>query len=692
MAKILIFTPRTEWDAQKNLEDFIFFARTKLTVFGADLPFDDIVWDVTKTYPKKGKNNQRQQIWFTTLATARNTKKDIIKDQMSDVFRPFAQAYMRQMQVMKSVKDFGRRLAALRVLEAALTENGTALSPVKINSTILNRAAELANEHFTKKPAYQIGGQLEQIVDFMKKKKLTTGYLDWRNPLKRPDSGRSRIGEEFDKLREQKLPTDTVLKELPYIFCNAVTPIDILVSATGAILLCSAPDRISEVLTLPVACETTGLKGNRYGLRWWPVKGALPMIKWVLPSMESIVRDALEKIRALTEPARVIAKWYEKNPDQIFLPPHLEHLRNREFISTHEAGEVLFGVQGTNQKATDWCRERNVPRKKLDAHHFVVSFSLLEQTVLSMLPADFPILDPTTELPFGDALMIVQKQLLGKRKSTPYGCMIEALKTSTINDGLGARKGKQSIFERFGATEPDGSRVQVTTHQFRHYLNTLTQGGDVTQVDIAKWSGRKNISQNDDYDHRSADEMLQMGQDVVGDITKIMGSIPSIPEHRLIRRDEFARLSIPTAHTTDIGYCLHDYTMEPCPTYMDCINCAEHVVLKGDAAKTQQIRQQFYGAEGLLAKAITAVEDGDYGSDRWLEHHKKTTEHLRWLCKLLDDPEVPAGTVINLGVKSPSRIEQVATTNPQLSSTVTDDDESEIYEIGALMFDEERSA
>jgi hypothetical protein len=53
--------------------------------------------------------------------------------------------------------------------------------------------------------------------------------------------------------------------------------------------------------------------------------------------------------------------------------------------------------------------------------------------------------------------------------------MIEPISINQINSGLGSRAehGFPSVFSRFGFAEPDGSPIQITTHQFRHYLNTL---------------------------------------------------------------------------------------------------------------------------------------------------------------------------------------------------------------------------
>lgn len=664
VANVIAFKPRREFDAQASLHAFVTFAREKLTAFGEDLPFDDIVWDVTEKCSRKGMGDKRERITFCTLNSV-GSEQPV---QMSDAFRPFAQAYMRQMQALQPIVSHGQRIAALRALEAALAENGVALSPIYVDTNILNRAAQLLNEHFKPATAYRNGVQLGKIAQYMSDIQLTAVPLAWKNPIKRPLQG-ARVGQDFDEKRAQKMPSQAALEALPHIFRKATAPRDVLVSSVAAIL-CSAPDRISEVLLLPNACETSGLVDDEgvYGIRWWPAKGAEPMVKWILPSMIDVVKEALAKIRSVTESAREVARWYEENPDKLFLPNGLEGLRSYDELSLEDLRRILWGDQSSVDSARDWCKQKSIHVKSVGVAR-TVSFSAVEKSVISMLPSAFPVLN-NTDLTYSKSLMVVLKNALGVNRPT-YLCVVEPVNIQHVNDALGSRSehGRKSMFDTFQCTEPDGSPVKVTTHQFRHYLNTLAQAGGLSQIDIAKWSGRKDIRQNEAYDHVSSNEMLQIIRDSVGDVARSGGPLAAVPPQYLIRRDEFSRLIIPTAHTTDLGYCVHDYTMAPCLIHRDCINCQEHVCVKGDAAKTARLRQQLEEAQRLLVKTEAAVQEGHYGSDKWLEHHRLTTERLCQLCAIMDDPNVPSGAIIQLNnVKSASRIEQASMVRAQLTS------------------------
>lgn len=644
MSDVILFRPKAELDAAGNLAGFIESCRNGLTIFGADLDFDTNVWDVTDALGLKGHGRKRQRLVFSAL----DTPPDQAEAWMDDRFRPFAKAYMRYMHGFRPTKIVGFRLAALRVLESALSENGLVPDPIRIDVLILNRAAQVIVDRYSEAAAYRIGGQLEMASEFLADNRLTSVSTKWRNPIKRPGDT-VRVGKEFDERRQEKIPTEAALDALPKVFRLATEPVDILVSSVAAIL-CSAPDRINEALSLPVLCEVHQSVGkdkpDAYGLRWWPAKGADPMVKWIVPSMVGVVKEAIGKIRTVTEDARNVARWYEDHPGQIFIEPEFEYLRKQEWLSMREVGSILgFSCRGVPRT---WC-EGNEVETITKGRLVYARFKDVQKAVLAMLPAGFPILEQENGLKYSDSLFVVRTNEWGAQKSL-YRCMIEPISINQINCGLGSRAehGQSSIFSRFGFTEPDGSPIKITTHQFRHYLNTLAQVGGMSQLDIAKWSGRKDIHQNAAYDHVTPDQMLKKIRDALGDESQMFGPLAEIPKKVLIPRDEFARLRIPTAHTTDLGFCVHDYTMSPCQLHRDCIHCEDLVCVKGDEEKTIRLYQNLDEARELLRKAEDSVGEGYAGGDRWLVHHQSTVERLSQLCLIMDDPNVPLGAVVQL--------------------------------------------
>lgn len=646
MSEIFVFQSNVELSASANLKAFVESSRTRLTIFGAELPFDENVWDVTDSINLKGCGNQRIRLVFSNFSSI----NDLQPIFMIEPFLSFGKAYLRYMHGFRPTKNIAFRLMALRAVEAALTEYGNAPDPVKIDLLILNRAGQLIAENYAETTAYRIGGQLEMLAGFLFENHLAALYGRWRNFVTRPTDA-VRVGKEFDQRREEKMPSSAALDALPKIFCLATQPADVIFSSIAA-LLCSAPDRINEVLLLPERCETPSpeeweLSEGAYGLRWWSSKGAEPTIKWITPTMVTVVKEAIRKIQSITAEARHIAKWYEEHPGQLFLPKGLESLRGRKRLLMSEVAEIVGLI--SSRSALHLCQ------KTLDIDCFgrgqssVVEFSDLERAVVKLLPKGFPYLNEELGLKYSEALFVVRTNEMHAQRGT-YRCMIEGVTINQVNTAFGARvkHGFPSVFTRLGFFESDGGVIKITTHQFRHYLNTLAQAGGLSQLDIAKWSGRVDVRQNVYYDHITPDQMLCKIREAVGNESLMFGPLAELPKKVLIPRDEFSRLRIPTAHTTDFGYCVHDYTMSPCELHRDCIHCEDLVCLKGDEEKALRLRQSLVEARELLRQAEQAAGSEYAGADRWLIHHQSTVDRLSQLCEILDDPRIPAGAMVQL--------------------------------------------
>lgn len=654
VAEIVAFVPRSTTDARANIIQFVDMARCQLTVFGNDLAFESDTWDVTDTVLTKAKGKKRERINFSTLATVSDTNPEM----MPEPFRSFAKAYIRYLSGVRPIKSIHTRVGALRALGAALSEGGGKCDPVRADHGSFNRAAQLVVDHYSAAAAYRIGQQLASLAEFMKDNALVVNRAIWRNPIRRP-LDTIRVGAEADRRREEKLPSAAALDALPQIFLMAQQPADVITTSVAAIML-AAPDRISEVLTLPSDCEVVEArpgKGDAYGLRWWPAKGAKPGVKWMVPAMVPVVQDALRRIRKVTAEARVVAEWYERNPGRIYLASDVEHLRNNEWLTLEEVARIIGLIDRVGANA--WCKAQGIGMGRLKGrgNALYVRFQEVEEAIVALLPRDFPTLDAATGVTYAKALFVVRRNELGGQRGT-YRCMIELVSVGQINTGLGSRSahGLDSIFSRFGFTEPNGSHIVLKSHAFRHYLNTLAQAGGLSQLDIAKWSGRLDVRQNEAYDHMSPRQILEGIRSAVG-TDQMLGPLSELPKRVLIKRDAFAQLVVPTAHVTELGYCIHDYTSSPCQLHADCINCQELICVKGDERKTSMLRAQLGEAMRLKEKAEAATGAGYAGSDRWMEHHRVTVERLAQLLAVMEDPEVPDGTPIQMAVTdAPSRV------------------------------------
>ncbi|WP_168393533.1 hypothetical protein [Erwinia amylovora] len=74
------------------------------------------------------------------------------------------------------------------------------------------------------------------------------------------------------------------------------------------------------------------------------------------------------------------------------------------------------------------------------------------------------------------------------------------------------RLGYLNIFERHKSKNINSDSLKFNSHQLRHLLNTLAQRTTLSEIEIAFWSGRKNIEHNSNYNHVTDDEMIAMSR------------------------------------------------------------------------------------------------------------------------------------------------------------------------------------
>lgn len=688
MSEAIIFEPEERLSSNQNLDKFITMCRDELTVFGAELSFDNNIWDITSYIEQKGTKKRIVAIFSTNDFTSKKQTGKATDDNteaMSEPFLSFSKSYFRYRFGLKSFKQPGQLLEPLRILEQALININKKADPNTIDNYVLDEAIIITKANYSQGRGYRIGATLQNIGKFLADKRLTKIAPDWKNPIKRP-SDSSRVGKEADDRRNKKMPSEAGLEALPEIFNKAITPYEQLTSSIIALLIC-APNRINEVFLLPYDCEviqkdTEGIE--QYGLRWFPAKGASPMIKWIIPSMVDIAKEAISKIKKVTKQARKVAKWYENNPTKLYLPEELKYLRNKK-LGTTEVAYIIYGKNITHknlkqrkQLAIAWMKNHSVLYTKV-SQKLIIHFSDLEKALLAFLPDRFPYLNNEIELKFSDALVLQMTNEYHDKKGTLIPT-VGAIRMELIADALKSRENLSSLFERFGYTELDGSPIKMTSHQFRHYLNTLAQKGGLSQLDIAKWSGRIDIHQNQAYDHISADEMLEMVREAIGDENAMKGPLSNIEDIKkkvVISRDEFARLKVRTAHVTEVGVCIHDFTMTPCEHHRNCMGCIEHLCMKGDKVRTERIKEMKKDTEGFLITAENAQKESYFGANRWVESHTRFLEILKSTCDIFDDPTVPDGSLIQLSnIQMASPIEQACIRRNEMNTIEHDDTDS----------------
>lgn len=671
--------PRSAQEARANLDAFI-EKYSRLGAWGkGDHPFDDDSWPLAGI----GQRGHKGHLYFARRNY--NPKRHIVTkmqaamiptDQLQpDLFRQFAKSMQAHLHLNRPTTGIRTRQTAMVALLTALESNGTD-DPTEVTTAVLDQACEILQFDWKLESAPRIVSQVSIIWDAMLLHELVALPTYWTSPIRQTGSRDTiRLGPEFDDLRKKKLPDPRAIEACAELFRRDDTDLRTTITTSAIALMLCSPDRSVEFLFAQADLLTpwTDPDTQEQGVskRWRPAKGAQPFLKNVIPTMRDIAIRAHERIMRASEPARELAHWYEANPNRIYLPPHLEYLRQKTVLNLQEVRAILYGgevrkldnrIHQENGRIAHFLKSHHVPRKMSKKTGTTVKFSDLEQAILGLLPNNFPIMDVNTGLKYSEALCVLRYQEFMEPVTGFMPALLQQITYGMFAPGLKKISDKQyhviTIFERHGYHDGQGEFLHLTSHQLRHYLNTLVRrDGTLTEQEIAYWSGRKAVSQNLVYDHVSVDDKLHKLEVRLG-FHSDTHPFGNINDRIFIRRDQFGEIEKITAHLSFLGYCLHDYMQSPCQLYEDCIQCAELVCIKGDQ-RSKSALETLYADSLALTHAARKDCDADMlGAAEWFQAHKRRENYIKNLKDIFDDAEIPGGTPIRLNTSTSNKIKE----------------------------------
>ena len=659
MGEIVHFVGRAERSAKENLEHFIAHARTNTPFRNVDWTTHS--WNITSFIIGRNQGRKKKTAHFKAMRCPSGSRPNVVTP-LAQPFLDFAKAAFSEIMRRFKLQEYGRHLYALQAIEQALVDDNEVTCITKVTPDILDSAAELLKKRF--KDAWCVGRVLERLTtEVINPARLTPVPLEWRSPIPYTQPIRNdRVAPKQSEDVVNRLPSIESILALADIHYSSSHAPD-RITTCFVTLAMFAPSRGSEVLSLPTKCirHADAAEGPIMGLMWAPAKGADPLTKFTASDeFEKVAQEAINYLIDLGAPARMAARWYAENPGKLFLPEGFEHLRGQP-VTLFEISGILgrdtkmgddqakfFGLRRVNLRTTDPARLRGTAR-----WYGLYDFDSLEEVILGKLPEIFPILDGETLLKWHEALFVLPANIL-RPDACPLRYVPENISIGQINNQLGANPGGRTVFSRNNKVNPDGSPIAVTTHDFRHLLNTLAQSKYLSEALIAFWSGRKSIRQNEWYDHLPQEAFIEAYLKLGGQAPQVTvhghleAKVHSIAATHGLSQDEALRLELGATHRTRYGICRHDYALTPCPKDKDCVNCSEHTFVKGDARHLAEAEFQFKLHEKAVADAQRALDAEEPGADRWLKLHKPKLERWRLVLQNLNDPSIPDGTLITL--------------------------------------------
>lgn len=579
MGEIVQFVHRADRDACANLAEFIRLCREDLTAFAASGAWGSDRW----------QENETVVVFSTNTAPLRSYSIT----PMAEPFKNFAKAYVRYRYSHRPVKSLAMMMQALRCVEAGLLAACGRADVALLSGSVMDVCAiECRNFYSSKDVHHKTGLHIQSIFDFLREKHLVPSLPAWRSPFKKGVILTEDLGDAGRAHREAKLPSNEGMLAIADVFALANDTESRFYSAI-LILMMVAPNRASEVLTLPIDCvqwedDESGLP--QMFLRWRAAKGKGATKKWVVPPMHEVVREAVQRLIEIGAPARKAAR-------RAFESSQSSHLEDDVRDSVEKYGGFYW-----------------------------------------------PCLDEEKTLKAWDALCLHRENEFNRNRATREDSW-RVPDVNEVNRRLGSGA-TESLFQRYGLQRPDGSPIKLTSHQLRHWLSTMSERAGMDDYTLAQWAGRARVADNRHYDHRTPEERLEAARELLP--FQLAPLLERIKHRQLVAYQELGVDRLGTAKATLYGMCVHDYAMAPCQKQRECMTCKEHVCIKGDHVTMERILLLETQTELLLQQAQKAHEYGDFGADRWVDNHKWKLAHVRAMRMALEHPNVPEGAVLRI--------------------------------------------
>ena len=723
MTEIVRFVSKAERDTKSQIESFIGHARTNYTgVLGlGSADFEKSVWSFDLRL-MGGKRIKHAHVKFVKqeFSPPRGDAAPNGESLIQEPFSGFLKALFLHRLVTEKTQAVSDMLTVLKALEFVVRERiGDRSHPCLIENKDLIAADQLLGET-AKDSAYRRAAQLQVFVSIFRELDLTLSPLSWKNTRPKPRELRMDINPDAESRRAEKLPSQKAIRTLIQLAFwtldgNLFKHQPITAASEKAVFpesrrsqndekdgpvvlglaLCAVGlnCRISELVTMVHNPDSFTLsKGeldsdgfaedeDRFALRWKPVKGGAPMVKPFSRDFAPFAQLIVEKLREFSEEPRAVARHYELYPKKLYLPPQLEHLRNAEWIEAQDVADVIGTEIGG---VTQWVVSNKVKRKLRDNNgkkrQTVFEFKSLESALLKKLPRGFPYL--IGSLKYSEAMFccFLNQAHLGRGTCRVIPAHLRQDVFEHVLTERTSVEGHKSIFERYGFYEDDGSKIDMTTHEFRHFWQTQLKKAGVSELIAAYAAGRADKRQNEAYDMTSPYEAADLSFNIVDTSrqhvfeqsalaivheileTSVQARSPnsvvvSFSESSIVTFDkESGALNVEGCHLTKYGICKHNYISSGCPKFAECIECDDLFCVKGVAAFEENAKEKAVSLRQLLIEYRQQLESdvlaGVNKADNWL---KKTNRQLDKLDALIADiymnESVPKGTVVQLSAE-----------------------------------------
>jgi len=533
-------------------------------------------------------------------------------------------------------------------------------NPCDLKRFHFDRALELLEEAGYRN-MYDAASTLKVIASIVDKYKITLRSIEFNHSYKVTSTRNSYVpisemGSDKARAEDEKLPSLEAFKAYAQCTNNPIDDDEEVLLRTIDLLIVMG-QRGNEVTLIPFDCwveqdrigkngkPETDINGKNMvevGIRYYPEKKLQAKTHWLAQQDIPFARRAVDRLKYLTSEARQTAKWQEENDEKLWSYGDEEEVSDEvvlKFLQHENFDKLAMYLLHNKIKPTRMLNEQHSrqPGQKggIRFKHkrmyragdipalFKVNHSQLQQRKGNNL---------TTILKTSDILSVFFKIQRGSFKNKLWPIRITL---AQINKALGSI-GDDSIFDRRNLTELDGSRIALTSHQPRHWRNTIYEMSGMTNVQQALALGRQRLDQNKTYQHTSILEKTSLHRAFLSfrnnqnriqflhDSIKngvITGELSDMyHEIKQLDGESDAQMFLDThataLHITPFGGCTHDFSLNPCPKHLECYNGCGHLHRTNSDVETENLSALIKSSRQALTLMQKSGE-GDFGSDKW---------------------------------------------------------------------------
>ena len=199
-----------------------------------------------------------------------------------------------------------------------------------------------------------------------------------------------------------------------------------------------------------------------------------------------------------------------------------------------------------------------------------------------------------------DALLVLPKYYLSEHRGTDFRD-ISILRDRSIASWMkgekhsyGTKNHEDSVFSRLDIIDEKTEGPEVmTSHDIRHWLNTVYQNGGLSQDQIALIFNRKVKKQNQTYDQTSNTERQQRIRAAIKDneaLGRIADNFVTLAEYSPDEAEDYLEAVTQMINPMSHGLCMLDWSTSPCPHHLSCFDCessepspCEHLIVNKES-------------------------------------------------------------------------------------------------------------